>query len=80
MLYANVHWFRGLADSCKDFDEVLQKLEFQKERVLKLKQMGCKIRCSYDDYIVVEIPESAVEGYCNVIDVAADELFTIVSQ
>jgi hypothetical protein len=77
MSYANVHWYRGLADGCKDFDEVVEKLERQKERALKLKEIGCKIKCSHDDYIVVSIPESAVENYCGVIDVTPDELFTI---
>lgn len=77
MLYANVHWFRGLADGCRTFDEVLDKMEAKRDRIIRLKEIGCTINYSRDDYILVEIPESAVENYCAVIGMTPDELFVI---
>jgi hypothetical protein len=50
-------------------------VEARKNRITKLKKMGCTIKYSRDDYILVEIPEGAVENYCTVIGMTPDELF-----
>jgi hypothetical protein len=63
--YYDTHYFKFMADGCKNYKEIVKALEYQTDFVKDLEKIGCKMSEPVDGgFLHLEIPVAKAKEYC----------------